>query len=398
MRHRERRGGQTSLAALIVLPMMLGILFLTLYLFRTRDSLTELRNAGVATSLAAVEALADDDLLTDRPDRIRPLLDRAAQNALVVSRMNLVEGRRVEIKLPDADGKSKAKSDVVFGTLPRAVGGKFARFDADKASPVDWGQLNAVELTIRQPEKSAVFTTVTAVLDRAVIGFRPWGDKPSPLAPIALYDGADNEFVRWSDALVNSPDEMRRSPGKAFVDGTDALPEVLVRVGRQPSKAVEVFGLPFVARTTPPTVVEVATQVRHGLTTTDLSALGGELLLPESGLAVVPVEPDLLRQARGESSGANDDPTLAAFRELAATGEARVWPLFATVDDHGRAVLTGFTAARVVSVTRDGPHGLVLRLQPSVLASPTAVTDPARTTTDGKPFGNRNVVKVRLAG
>lgn len=433
MRHRFRRHGQSTLAALIVLPLMLGTLFLVLYLIRSRDSLTELRNTSVAAALAAAEGLVDDDLLVDDPARIRPLLDRGRQNAKAVCHQNLVEGKRVVLTVGEADG-SKGDVDLAFGHMDQAIGGRFLPLDARSAKPADWGQLNSAEVTVRQPGKPSVSIRVSAVLDRAVIGFRPFDDKTTPLMPVALYNGGSDELPRWDELVASSPDAARRRRGGGgFESGADGLPEVVVRVGRRPAADAEACGLPLVFDPTAPE--KVIEQIATGLSRPALAAFGGELVLGPANTVAVPAEPDLLR-SRPERAGVGEklqnvpsagdpaqhelgerearvptaaeksrddtqpaDPVLAAFRQLAESGDARVWPLFEACDDDGRAVVIGFTAARVVSVERDAPNGaLVLRLQPAVLAQPSAVTDPGRQTRDGKPVGNRNVVKIRLAG
>jgi len=107
----HRRPGQSSLFALIALPVMLGALVLVLMLVRQRDTTTELRNAAVAAALAAADELADDALLTDDPDRIRPLFDRASATASAVGQKNLVEGKRLALR-PAADTKP---GDLVVG-------------------------------------------------------------------------------------------------------------------------------------------------------------------------------------------------------------------------------------------------------------------------------------------
>lgn len=384
MRHSSaQRTGQSSVIALIALPLLLGVLLLVLVLFRTRDSLIELRNAGVAASLAGCEDLVDDDLLCDQADRIRPVLDRAGRSAAEVAHRNLVGGRRLEL-LPN---------DVTFGTLDRAVGGQFTRFDSH-AMNAHWGQVNAVEVTVRQPGKPDVFTRVTAVLDRAVIGFKPWDEKPAPVVPVALFADRDNDHAGWNDECRSNRDRfLFDRDEKRFKPGNDGRPEIRVRVGRQPNgRSDDVCGFPLIIGSGGTTAA--IEQVRSGLTTNTLAgpAFNGEFKLPEENAHPHGGSPDLF-------DGGPDDEAERAFQALVAVGEPRVWPLFSRFDDHGRAILTGFTAARVVAVERErGTRGLVLTLQPAVLATPTAVTDPGRCDRQGRPIGDRTVVKVRLAG
>ena len=372
------RVGQSSVIALVALPLLLGLLLLVLLLFRTRDCMIELRNAGVAASLAGCEDLADDDLLGHQPDRIRSVLDRAARSAAEVAHRNTIAGRRPELT-PD---------DVTFGTLDRAVGGQFVPLHPN-ASTTDLSLVNAIEVTVRQPGKSEVFTRVTALLDRSVIGFRPWSEKSAPVVPVALHADTDAEdHFGWNDSCHRTDhDEWAFDRDqKRFVPGKDGLPEIRVRVGRQPTgRSEEVCGFPLVIGSSTP--AESVDQIRSGLSTEILTSpgLNGEFKLSEGASQPIGGIPDLFE-------GRMRDSAEQAFRALMLVGEPRAWPLFSGFDDDGRAVLIGFTAARVVAVERISEGGLILTLQPALLATPTAITDPAR------PSGGRNVVKVRLAG
>jgi hypothetical protein len=394
-----RRTGQTSLAALVALPLMLGVLVLVLVLYRTRDSLIELRNAGVAASLAGVEELADDDMLTDRPDRVRPIFNRARRAAADVAHQNIVDGRRVELRDDDSDRDGHdhghrdrhGDRDLTFGTLDRAVGGHFEPFDP-RSPASEWGKVNAIEVTVRQPGKPSTFTRVTAVLDSAVIGFRPWDGKPAPVVPVALFADADDEHAGWNDSCRTGRDRWTfDSEHKRFVPGSDGLPEVRVVVGRQPrGRSDDVCGFPLEIGSGRGR--DAVQQVRTGLTTEMLSGhrFDGEFKLRDGNVLHLGGDPDLF-------DGRREDDAERAFRAI--VGEPRVWPLFSEFDDDGRAVLIGFTAARVVKVETDGrTRGIALTLQPCVLATPTALTDPGRCDRHGKPVGNRTVVKVRLAG
>lgn len=378
----HRRPGQSSLFALIALPVMLGVVVLVLVLVRQRDTTTELRNAAVAAALAAANELADDALLTDDPARLRPLFDRARTTADGVAHNNLVEGGRLAVRTP---------GDLQFGvhTPGDDVEGSFRPVPVS-ATGADLGGVDAVRLTAHHPFRKDVFTRVTAVFDRQVVGFRPLPERPAPLMPVALYDGPhDTDHPAWGPAAATGPDEWARAEAsRAFRPGHDGLREVTVRVGWQKkTRGAAVCGFPLrVAGADRPQALR---QVAGGVTAGDLTATNGEWNLGEGGRLVAGGDPDLFAANEDE----DDDIPLARFRRLARTGEPRVWPVFDRFDENGAAVLVGFTAARVVDAERETDTGaILLTLQPAVLATPTALTRPDRKAYD------RTVGRVRIAG
>lgn len=387
-RSAARRSGQSSLIALIALPVLFGMLVLLLTVFRTRDSLIELRNGGVAASLAGAEELVHDAFLTNRPELILPVIENAGRTTGEVARQNFVSGKRLEFRWD----KAGVSPDISFGVMDQAVGGQFVKVHSDSPS-TEWGLVNAIEVTARQPGKPSVFTRVTAVLDQAVIGFRPFEGKPAPVMPVALYRTTDQEgHAGWEEACRTGEDSWAFDQNhKRFSPGHDHLSEVRVRIGRQlATSSGEVCGFPLAIGIESPG--EAVEQVRTGLTVDSLSKPGydGELNLGAETARPIDGDPDLF-------TADSTDAVERVLLDLAAVGEPRIWPLFSRFDEDGRAELTGFAAARVVTVTRDR-GGFVVTLQPCVLASPTAITDPGRLDRNGLPVGNRTVVKVRLAG
>lgn len=400
----HRRPGQSSLFALIALPVMLGAVVLVLVLVRQRDTTTELRNAAVASALAAADELADDDLLTDDPDRIRPLFDRATATAAAIGQKNLVEGKRLAIK-PSADGRP---GDLMFGYHDPADGveGSF-RPHPQRPTGHDLGKTDAVRLTARHPFRDGVFTCVTAIFDRHVCGFRPLPDRSAPLVPVALYDGPnDSNHPAWGYAVANGKDQWAKSNGtNAWVNGSDGLREVVVRVGWQKKKGDgAVCGFPVSIGDGSRT--RLLEQIARGVSAADLHRHGGEFTLCDKDHVAngdpeqcIPRDDDEDDRKKGDGKKDNQDDEdwsdlpLRQFRQLAKGGEARVWPVFSKFTDDGSVVLVGFTAARVVSAVRESSTGAVLlTLQQAVVATPTAVTRP-----DRKPH-DRTVGRVRIAG
>lgn len=378
-----RRTGQASLFALIAVPVLLAAVVLVLVLIRQRDTATELRNAAVASALAAATELADDALLTDDPAALNRLLDRARRAAGDVGSRNLVEGKRLALALP-ADGKP---GDVVFGRHTPGEVGSFRPIPRD-ASPTEWAKVDAVRLTARHPFREGVFTRVTAVIDRNVVGLRPLPDRPTPLVPVALYDGPhSDDRPAWTAALASGADEFALTPPgpPAFAAGQDGIREVRVRVGWQkPQADGMVCGFPL--RLAGGSQERAVEQIATGCSAADFAPIGGEWKLDAGGTRAAAGGPELFRP-NGE------DRPLEFFRTLAATGDVRLWPVFREFAEDGTAIVIGFTAARVVAAERESDTGAVLlTLQPGVIATPTAVTHPDR------PVRDRTVGRVRIAG
>ena len=380
---RPRRPGHATIYALIALPVMLGVLVLVLWLVRFGDTSTQLRNAGVASALGGVDTLADDALLTDDPDRIGPLFEQARKVAAAVGGKNLVEGRPLTLAGPTAD----APGDLVFGFHEPGADGSFRPLDSDDDGE-QMGRVDAVRLTARHPWRDKEFTRLTAVFDRHVAGFRPLPDRAAPLVPVALYDGpSDDGRTPWSEALAGGEDEYTRTSSGGFLFGPDGIKEVVVRVGwQQEEKDGAVCGFPLrLAGATDERAVE---QIAAGLSAADLSKENGELRLGGDGTLTAYGDPELFLP-----DDLDDDRPLERFRALAKSGEPRVWPVFRKFADQDEVELVGFTTARVVAAEREKKTGAVrLTLQPAVLATPTALTDPAR------PVRDRTVGRVRIAG
>jgi hypothetical protein len=398
---RTRRPGQASLFALLALPVMLGALVLVLVFVRQRDTATELRNAAVASALAAAGELADDALLTDDPDRIHAVIERARAVADGVGQRNLVEGKRLVIHPPKGD----QPGDLVFGSHDPGDGveGQFRPLPLHPTGK-DLGTLDAVRLTARHPFRGeCAFTRVTAIFDRHVCGFRPLPDRPAPLMPIALYDGVhETDRPAWGKVIAAGKDRVARNDGKpVWVPGRDGLPEVVVRVGWQKEKGDgAVCGFPV--RFGDGDRAGLLRQIANGVSAADLHKHGGEFSLCDDKRTHAHGDPgwcdprdddeDDNGEGKGKGTDEEGDLPLGRFRQLARTGEARVWPVFSAFDDDGKAVLVGFTAARVVAAEREKGGAILLTLQPAVVATPTAVTRPDR------PPYDRTVGRVRIGG
>lgn len=377
----RRRAGLAALLMILVLPGL--FLFIVLVLSIDRASLTgaELRNAGVSAALAGAGELATDDLLTTDPNRIRPLAAKARTKAQELAGRHRADGKAVTL----------ADADVVFGITGRSFGGTFAAFNPQTAPPADngWKTLNAVEVTVRAGTGRS--TRVEALFDTAVTGFRPTANRPIPLAPFALFD-TQTPPAGWTAVVA---------AGRAAAPLE--LAKVVVVIG-QPSQPSDL--VPAVLNIGASNPAETLAQIGSGITTANLAdptAFGGAFALdPTTMTKSVPGAVGSLNN--------NLDAVAAAFSPL--VNRAWVWPLFSTtgVDASGTPTVTvaGFVAARLLAVTtvkvtdpmtmQSRTTAVRLTLQEAVLATPTAVTQPAPRAGLRPPPVQRSVGKVRLAG
>jgi hypothetical protein len=306
-----------------------------------------------------------------------------------------------------------ADVDLEFGTSDHSLGGTLRPLTGQ---PSDWvadrvagsepraagrGVPNALEVNVHLARNADKMTRVRAMFDTAVTGFRPTAGRAVPMAPFALYDGppqnpgSPTAPTGWSLALARNVDQVRRDPGtNAVAPGPDKLREVMVVIGQPFDRDPPV--VPAVVLRLG-TVTPVLDQLAVGLRPADLAAapFRGEFSLL----------PDMTRPVGASASvpGVTPGDVAEAFDKLRASGEPRVWPLFADLtDDDGDPVVNGFTAARVLNVEYDPTRNetsVRVTLQEAVLATPTAVTRPAATPAGGKPPPPQKVVgKVRLAG
>ncbi len=370
----HRRTGLATLLLLLLLPGLFLFVILVLSLDRDRLVAAELRRAGVSASLAAVGELAADDLLTADPAKLKPLLATARKRAQALAAANTAGGKPAA--LPDAD--------VAFGFTDRSFGGTFTPLDPN-ATGADWKHLNSAVVTVRLAGNGGKFTRVRATFDTAVTGFRPTAGRPIPMAPFALYDGPQlpgTAFAPtgWSEALAEAHADLPPY----------SLAEVVVVIGKPADNDPPVV---------PTVVLNIGAitpdgtlgQIGFGIRKEEVAGgdFGGEFSLL----------PGMNKPVNGVADALNDRlaDVAEAFRKV--VGERRVWPLFAITDDHDRPVVNGFVAARLLKVEySSGALAVRLTLQEAVLATPTAVTQPAPRDGEKSPPIQRSVGKVRLAG
>jgi len=221
-----------------------------------------------------------------------------------------------------------------------------------------------------------VRAAATAVLDRAVIGFRSTAGQPLPVVPIALLsDPTGANPLAWEVQSANGPDAFQFDRvSRTFTPGSDGLREVQVQL--------TLNGCLLEAGVT--TVADASAQVVGGVR--PAQAPDGIVLGPGNLLSATAFP------GCGPAPGTPDAALLqAALVQLQASAEARVWPLYQSVGGAGAVTLSGFVAARVANVAAAAPgQPITLTLQPAQLATAAAVTAP------GAAAPSPYVCKIRL--
>lgn len=423
----RRRGGIT-----LVLLLFLGIFLVALALVVESASLwtsrQELNVAADAAALAAVQALANDILLTGRPEAMPTVVEQARLAAQHVGRLNVAAGLPHEFNL---NAENDPAGDIVVGFIDDPASRSFSPASvAEQCDPL----VNAV--LIRAERSRGRGTPVTlyfgrlngklgadvraealGYLDRDVIGFRPQDGVPAPLMPFAIFsDPTMQQPASWEaqtagpnvdrahagqDRFAYDPNAKRFREVGVDADQGNGICEMTVRLplsgasfddvpdADEPNGTLLTLGQPGTR----------SRQIRQGVVRDDLLEFGGELVLAWDDRLFVP----------GEIFGPqSSDPELknllAAVEQLAKRPEPRIWPLYQAMQPAGTnvpptVVVTGFVAARLARVRlSDAPYpNLELILEPCALITNTAVTDASRRRTDGLgPTPNRYIAKARL--
>jgi hypothetical protein len=378
---------------------------------RLWDVRAELQVVADAASLAGAGTLLDDDTLRANTSLYPGLLARATAAADTFAQSNLVQGRPFTLQPNPAN---YVDGDLVFGTLdtPRSTQFIAAQNIQNPGNPA-LAKVNTVRVVARETaargnapllifaqfldRRSAdVQAAATASLDRDVIGFRPLGEHPLPLAPLALLSdttAAEKRSWQYQVEARKGFDNYRFDPAaRAFASGADGIYEFQAVLPLnadelpQANVALLLLGVSDAGG--------VSQQLLSGVTPEQLQGLGGELVLEASDNRLkVP------GSALGPSEGSQQLKQLrAALDQLRQLAEPRLWPLYSGIDSStGKPILCGFVAARVVTVgTLAAGQPLTCTLQATVVAESTAVTGATRRGVGGIPIVNPYISKVRL--
>jgi hypothetical protein len=428
-----RRPAKAALALLLALPVMLLAMALAFYAAELVETRTQLRNATDAAALAGAQTLVDDRLLLGMPSLMPPLLTRARQNAQEYAQLNLVFGKGLQL---DPNFSNNPEGDIVFGTLAWPRSKTFLLPNLSK--PEEWLAINTVRVTGHRnqqrgnpvwlhkgpllnvaPDDAAAVSTAT--IDRDIIGFRPLGWQPMPLAPIALFSDPRGqlrhswEFQVEKKRGADSWRISRQGRHPQIVGGGDGLHEMETFLGSSAMRDKHRVGGDDLNRLLRQGQFSccllllnngnngaggsglgyLAQQLLNGISPADLPpAWGGQLMLNPNNQLRVAGTP------WGPSSESSEAAMLqSALNTLQLTAEMRLWPLFSSFDPStGLPVLSGFVAARVVqvpAVSKKG-RGITFSVQPCMMSTATAVTDARRRGIGSARLPNPYICKVRL--
>jgi hypothetical protein len=377
-----RRPAAAAIWALFALTTMLAALALALNAGWLATGSQELRNSADAAALAAAGELVSDEWLRQGRPGVAELLARARESARDYAAANRTLGRPALLDIDDPNS-----GDLVFGSYSHG-----ALVPADLSDPpaLTLNQVNGVAVTGRRLRSRGtgvpillgalvgrasvdMQTTSVAHLDRAVIGFRARPGHPIPLVPLGLRsDPTATDPKSWEHQVRdrNGPDAFRFDSATGFVPGADGIPEIDIELHLTPSgDPAQSNGALLTIGARPP-----AAQVTDGVTSDDLSATDGKLVLGAGNTLTLP------GTGLGPAAGTGQYTQLRdAIAQLRLSRAVRIFPLVSNVNaGTGQATVNAFVAARVVRIEEPAGGPLRVRLQPAMLAAPTAITDPAR--------------------
>lgn len=374
----EKRRGSIALVGLVGL-VFLSVVFLAVvnycWVWLAR---VQLQNAADAASLATVQAFANDTLLVGTEPELSENFFKSREVGVEYAEWNPSLGQPTPL---DPNYGNLVPGELVLGTLDIAsktiAPGETASTNsarvllehvADKRGPV----VSILGGTGILPYAGVVVAS-TAFLDHDVIGFRPLGSNPIPVAPIALPATGDNPFEGAStDALRYEPARSR------FVVGTDGLPEV--------SFTISVAPVPGQAAVYQTGVQNPADVLRIGTMAADLKAQGGELRLDSQNRLTLPPGYPMARE--------NLLRLRTAFDEV-ADGRQIAFSVLDTANATG-LVVKGWVAARVVRTESVNDDSFIFVLQPTLMVLGSSLTNATQAGVNGGLVPTPTVGKVRL--
>lgn len=416
-----RRPGRISLWLLLAMfSALLPLKFLAVNSWHFYENRNIQQNAVDAAALAAAETLVDDRLLIGNSADILTLTNEARAQARAYITLNPLPNPQMTLQ-SQLDGDEQ--EDVIFGYLAKPSDSTLVALNpVDPAAfPQPLAALNTVfvrgvrsqargnpvrlffgPLLLRPTVNIATEATVT--LDRFVVGIQGIRELArTPLAPIALFSDPSGAAAKsWENQIEDGAgSDVWQRTATTFVPGSDGLFEMTVTIGsdaylkNDAGKFAANVNAALLQIGSVPGVAELCAQIENGVSKQDLLDFGqpfvlappdNELIVPGTLLGPDATEPEF-------------DDLQTCLQNLQASGAPRIWPLFSGFDSDGHAIVNGFVAARVVDVqvVNDGVDVLKLTLQPTLMSSPTTVTDPDRTALPGqRPILNPFVTRVRF--
>ena len=398
-------------------PMLVAAFALAFQLTSISHRRLELQVSLDAAALAGANALVDDILLSDLPERKSTVMGRVRERAERYAELNTLLGDPV---LLESNEENDRAGEIVVGRLP------FPRSrDMDNSASSDEDRnctsLNTVRITAKRRGVSA---TSTAHLDRDVLGFKIEGSQSVPgqtapcipVVPFAIFsdlkkrgdDGEKDDTKRRQPSWDEQMDSHRRTgddEGRQDEDDGRSehrglrIPEIKLIISERERDANDNACLVGVGVHK---ACDAVRQIRTGMTAEDLRSRNFQLLLgtgsrdeDERGRLTLP------HLAPREGDLAKIAAALDAIR-----GEQRVWMLHPGEDqrDDDRNPIVGFVAGKVIHVKlenvkdekNEAHERLVIILQPTMMITATAVTDRTRRNSDSRSILNPYICRVRL--
>jgi hypothetical protein len=373
-------------ALVVGLVVGVGVMALTLNVGKVYQTHDQLKLACEAAALAGAAELIDESTIHGVNDQQGDILAARFAAQRIASR-HLIEGQPLNLD-PNVTNLPIGDITVGYTPYPGHLGQPVLLSDAK-------GRCNSVTVTASRHQARGnpvsllfgglfgsptanVSCSAQACIDSRVVGFRPKGATGAPIVPILLeskswYDQRQGTLTQWNDRYSVNPETNVHS------EGPDGVIEIEFRcplgdssAGSNPagSPANSTVGrcALFVAGGNHADVQMVYRQCETGFAQSELQPWNGELIVPKDGeLNVVALE----RAEQYYSDG------LWAIR-----GQRRVFPLcvpYEQAGQGGRWAITEFVGGVVVDAYVDfsqTPRQLVVCVQPGVIATSTAVTDP----------------------
>src|SRR5262245_12703969 len=324
----------------------------------------ELKSAADAAALGAMQAFVDDDLLRGDTSRLAELTTRARQSAGQLAQNNLVRGHPLQLL---DNPQNDPNGDVNFGAVSTPRSGDFAavhNLDSHSQSFINAVVVNARLTRKRGTAPGLIFgvfaghstvdtqATSSVVLDRAFRGFHSLYCN-LPVDPIALWSDVTGTDVRsWENQVVlkNGPDVNRFDKSlQTFITDPagDQIHELSVAYATKDDQLAIANSVILHVGTSD--VQRIAAQIRDGLTKADFDNFGRKLVLHETDAL------DVSGQQFGPDAAQRAIQAMVdSLVELKSQAAVRIWPLYSKLV-LGQAHLTGFVAARVISVVPPTP-------------------------------------------
>jgi hypothetical protein len=381
MRQRKGRQAAASIWALVTLTTMLVALAVAVNAAWLGTATQEMRTAADAAGLAAADELVDDAWLQTGQPGVAALLQAARNRAVEYAALNRVLGTPQLLDISDPD-----EGDVRFGATVAGDPSTFTLANLSNPTALTLQDVNTTAVLTRRVRSRGtgipmlfggllargqldMIVTSLTYLDRDVYGFRARTARPIPLVPLGILSSSwDNDILNR-----NGPDAFGVAPGGGVVNSPDGIPELVLELQLQ---------LMGVAASSTVALLTIGTgdrdtQISGGVTESDLMATQGVFALGPTNTLTVPAT------RLGPTDPSTDYTNLvSSLQALATTGEPRIWNLLSSVNDlGGTATLNAFVVARVMEVVEPADPNmdpLRIRVQPSLLVVPQALTDAAR--------------------